>query len=494
MLTESDTGAGDAVEGLAPGAAATSGLRTMTKRSMLFAAGAIAGKVVGLIMLPVLTRLLTPAELGNLDVLMVLVNALITALLLGLDVAALRLYFDQPTEAAQRSLLSTWYVIALGITTSAALFLVLISGVLGDALFSTTRLQPAIVAAAVAIVAGTVEVIVLTILRARGRAGWYALVNVGTLALYAILATILLTTWRADAAAVLWGWAVALLISAVVGTFILRRDLLGRPSRGATRMLLRLGLPLAPAVLATLVSEFLIRIILLRSAGPEQVAFFTVGNRFASVAALSLAVLQLAWVPRAYALGGALTSRARIGSEATWIVATVCTAVLVVAGGAREIVTVAAGSTYLAALPALGFSLVAVIGAAVYLVASMPSAVGRRTEDLAIATGVAAVIGVVGTFLVAGTWQATGTSAALAVGQLAAVVVVGLLSTRRPSLHIEWARLLVMGGVSCGATILMIAVEPLLLRAAIAALAMGIIALSVRVREGMAIARGVLHR
>ena len=276
-----------------------------------------------------------------------------------------------------------------------------------------------------AIVAGTIEVTILTVLRARGRAGWYAAINAGTLVVYAILATILLKSWRADAAAVVGAWAIALVVSAGVGTLMLRRDLLGRPSVWASRLLLRLGLPLAPAVVLTLASEFLVRIILLRTAGADQVAFFTVGNRFASVAALSLAVLQLAWVPRAYALGTTHEARTRVGREATWIVALVCAAVLVVAAGAREIVFVAAGSPYLEALPALGFSLVAVVGAAVYLIGSMPSAISRRTEDLGLATGTAAIIGVIGTLMLAEPLRAAGAAASLAIGKLAAVAVVG---------------------------------------------------------------------
>lgn len=471
-----------------------SGLTTMTRASALFAAGTVAGKLVGLVMLPVLTRTLTPSELGNLDVLMVLVNAVTSALLLGLDVAALRLYFDRPSRAAQRTLVATWYVMALGVTSSAGFVLIVISGVLAIALFSTDRLQPAVVATAFAIVAGTLQVIVLTLLRARGRAGWYAIINVGSLALYAVLATILLKAWRADAAAVVSAWAIALVVSASLGTIMLRRQVLGRPSWTAGQELLRLGLPLAPAVVGILVSEFLIRVFLLRSAGADQVAFFTVGNRFASVAALSLSVLQLAWVPRAYTLGTSPGARGRIGAEGVWIVACVCLAVLVVGTGARVVVEVVAGSTYLAALPALGFSLITVVGAAFYLVASMPSALARRTEDLAIATGAAALVAVVGAFLLAPTWGAAGTAAAVAVGQFIAIAVVGVLGARRLKIAMGWGRLLAMATATCAATLVLVGDSPLLLRVAAALLALAVIGWSIPLRQGLRAMRDILPR
>lgn len=470
------------------------GLATMTRRSAMFAIGAIAGKVVGLVMLPVLTRLLTPTELGNLDVLMVLVNALIAGLMLGLDVAALRLYFDERTPEAQRTLLATWFAMALAVTSTAGVVLVLASGWISVTLFASDQLQPAIVAAAIAIVAGTVNAILLTILRARGRAGWYVLLNVGTLVAYALLATFLLLAWRADPAAVLVGWATALAGTAILGSTMLRADLLNPPSRRAARALLRLGLPLAPAVVGTLISELLLRVILLRIAGPEQVAFFTVGNRFASVAALSLAVLQLAWVPRAYALGSSADRRRRIGAEATWIVAIVCTAVIIVAAGAREIVTIAAGATYLAALPALGFGLVAVVGAAAFLVISMQSAVSRRTEDLAVATGAAAVIGVVGTFLLADRFGATGAAASLAAGQYLAIGVVAALARRRASIGLEPARLAALVGVTCAATLALVTELPLEVRVIVASLAIVLTAAIVARRDSVAALRSIAGR
>jgi O-antigen/teichoic acid export membrane protein len=282
----------------------------------------------------------------------------------------------------------------------------------------------------------------------------------------------------------------------IIGTLRLRRDLYGRPSMAAARRLLRLGLPLAPAIVGTLISEFLIRLTLLQVAGAEEVAFFTVGNRFASVAALSLVVLQLAWVPRAYAIAesGVPSSRRRIGQEGTWVVALVSIAVLAVAAGAQVIVTVAAGSAYIPALPPLGLSLVAVVGLATYLIASMPSAVARRTEDLAVATGLAAIIGVVGTLLLAEPLQAIGAAGSLAVGQFAAVAVVGVLGLRTTSLGIEWRRVLPIVGVTCAATLLLVMGTWLPVRIGALLMAVATIAVLVRLPEGIRIARRALRR
>jgi O-antigen/teichoic acid export membrane protein len=459
-------------------------VRALTLSSTLFATGAVAGKVIGFIMLPILARSLSPDGLGRLDVLFALGNSLTTGLLLGLDVAALRLFFDQPDARSTRRLLASWYGVSLVISVTAAAVLVGGSEWISRTLFASSAFQPAVAAVGVAVVAGTVQVVILMTLRATGKAGWYVLVSVGTLLLYAVLAVLLLYAWRADVDAVVGAWAVALLISAVCGTLLLRGKIVGRPSWPAMKSLLRLGLPLAPAVVMTLLAEFLVRILLLGAAGPEGVAYFAVGNRFASVAALSLVALQLAWVPRAYALGTSLHARERISTEATWIVALVSAAAITIAVGSRTIVPVLVGDQYLASLPALGWGLVGVIALALFVVASIPNAVAKRTGRLAVATASAAALSVVGTALLAPAWGAAGATAAVALGEVAAVVIVIALSRGLP-IRLAWGRLITIGIITSGATLILVSDVPLAVDVLAAVVASLTIASALPVRRGL---------
>jgi O-antigen/teichoic acid export membrane protein len=463
------------------------GLRALTLSSALFATGAVAGKVIGFIMLPILARSLSPDGLGRLDVLLTIGNGLTTGLLLGLDTAALRLFFDQPDARATRRLLASWYGMALVISLTAAAVLVGGSEWISRSLFATQELQPAVAAVGLAVVAGTAQLVVLLTLRAMGRAGWYVVLSVGTLLAYAVLAVVLLALWRADEDAVVGAWAVALLLSALSGTLLLRRQIVGRPSWPAMKSLLRLGLPLAPGVVMTLLSEFLVRILLLGAAGPYGVAYFAVGNRFASVAALSLVAFELAWIPRAYALGTRLDARQRISTEATWIVALVSTGALMIAAGSRTVVPLLVGAPYLASLPALGWGLVGIIALALFVVASIPNVVAKRTERVAVATGAAAVLSVIGTALFAGPWGAEGAAAAGALGQGAALLIVIALSRGLP-IRFAWGRLLALGAITSGTTLILVSDLPVAVTVPAAVLASLAIASALPVR--MAI-RGV---
>jgi O-antigen/teichoic acid export membrane protein len=319
------------------------GIVGLTRTSVMFGLGAVAGKVVGLILLPILTRALPATAFGEMDVLLAVANALTFILLLGLDVAALRLWFDQPDDAARRNLVTSWLAVAVGVALAVAIPLAATAPAISRLLFGRADLAPAVVAVGVVIVAQSVQVVVLTVLRARGRAAWYAALSGGVLVLYGGGAVGLLLAGHADATAVVEAFAGAMVVSAIAGCVIARRDLLGRFVPAAVRALLRLGLPLAPAVAAGLAADLLVRTTLLGSSGAEQVAYFTVANRFASVPGLAIAAVQLAWLPRTYALGTSPVARRRIRTEGVAIVSAIAAVVLLMGLAGPEVVAVVAG-------------------------------------------------------------------------------------------------------------------------------------------------------
>ena len=106
----------------------------LTRDSAIYALGAVAGKAVGVVLLPVLTRALSTDDYGRLEVLSTLGSALISALLLGIDRAALRLSFSEEGEV-RRSLLSTWYGIATALVLPPALVCLLFAAPISAVLF-----------------------------------------------------------------------------------------------------------------------------------------------------------------------------------------------------------------------------------------------------------------------------------------------------------------------------------------------------------------------
>jgi len=475
--------------------AAAPGFARFTTSSAVFAFGSVVGKAVGFLMLPILTRALTPSGFGSMDVLISLESAVAAPLLVGLDVATVRLYFDQPDGAARARLIGTSYAIALSGAVMVGTIVALVSGPLSEALFGSQGLQPAVLATGAAVVGGVLQLIALTVLRAQGRAGRYAAVTTGAIVAYALLAIALLTLWRADVTAVLVAYATALLVSGVVASIFVGLRRIGRPTASAAGALLRLGLPLTPAVAATYGADFLNRAILLGAGGAANVALFTVALRFASVAGIVVTGFQLAWPPRAFALGTSDAARRRLAIDAQWVVAIVGSAVLTLAVASPDVVVFVAGPAYGQAVPALGFSLTFILAEALFLVASLPSAVAKATRDLAIATGASVVVALVGNLVLSRAWGSAGTAAAVMTGQLVGVVVVRELGRRRLALPVDWWRIGIVSGAIGIATVgMLVGGAPLATRVLVAIPVLGLIAWSVPLREALGPIRRRLRR
>lgn len=432
------------------GAPRRSGFRRLARDSAVYASGSVAGKAIGLLLLPIVTRVLGPADFGRLDVLSTLQSAATSVLLLGLDTGATRLYPDLGRDGRRR-MFGSWLALTAGLAVPAALTLALFRDPVSRLLFGTDAHGTAVAFTALAILGATVQLVALTVLRNQGRPPAYAAVSAGTLAVNGVLVVALLS-WQAEVTVVLASMAVSMSLGGVVGLAVAGRRAFGAPEGEVTRRLLRLGLPLLPAVAATWVAEFANRAILLWSAGPVEVGYFSVAARFASVALLVVVGFQTAWQPRAFADGGHdPAALRRVADDGYRIMASVAGAVVVLAVGSPELVRLAAGDRFSAALPAVGFSLVFALGLAAYHVVTMPSALTRRMRDLGLAAGVAAGTGVALNLGLAPRAGSAGTAAAVAVGQFAGVGVGMALARSQARVPYDGARiaLVTVGAAAC---------------------------------------------
>lgn len=424
----------------------------LTRDSAIYALGAVAGKAVGLLLLPVLTRALAPEEYGRLEILSTLGSALISALLLGIDRAALRLSFAEG-DAARRSTLTTWYLMATALALPPALLLVVAAGPVSAVLFGDPSAETAVALVGWITLLGTYQVVALTILRAERRPAAYAALSGGALLLNAALVIAGFAVVPAAVDLVLLAYALSLGAGAIAGAALVRRVAFGRPSRGAVSSLLALGLPLAPAVVATWLAEFLNRAIVLGTAGPLEVGYLGVGLRFASIAGLAVAGLQLAWEPHAYAHGGAAAGLRPLAQDARRALVGVAALVAALGLVSREAVLLVSGGTYLPAVPALGFSLLAVLATGATIIAMTPSLLAGAMRDVGAATlgGIAA--GVAATLLLAGPYGAAGAAAGIAFGQAISALAVGWLGRARSEIALPWPRILVVAGASVAVTL-----------------------------------------
>lgn len=414
------------------------GFARLTRDSFVYALGSVAGKAISLLMLPIITRLLPPAEYGRLDLLSTLASALISILWLGVDVAIIRTLAARDSHAREPQIVGSFFLLLAMLTAPWFVLLAYSAPFMSGALLGNEMSAAAIRIVAVVVVSGTFQIAMLTILRARHQPARYSLVMVSTLVVTALSSIALLFGWRQQAESLLIAIAFGQSLGGVIGMLLIGRAVIGRPSRSTMRLLLVLGLPLVPSVVTTWGAEFANRGILLARAGGAELGFLSLALRFASVTGLVVTGFQLAWQPQAFALGDSSAARVRTGANARRILASVSILVALLGFSAPDLVPLISGKLYAGATQAIGPLLIASLGAALFLVLSMPSAIARSMRDLGLAGTIGALSGVGLNVLLSPSLGATGTAISLAAGQLLSCAVLVVVGRRHPQLAIPW--------------------------------------------------------
>ncbi len=424
------------------------GGRSLGRDSVLFGLGTLAGKGFGFLVVPIIARLLAPEAFGRLDVLNALVSSALLIVMLGTDVATVRLYFDRESPGSKRRLFATWLAIAAGAAALPSLILIVGSTSISRALFGTSELGPAVVLVGISVMVGIVHFVTLGVLRATGRPVIYAALEGGSLAINALLAVALMVVWRADPTAILLALAITWSGAALVGLVIVRGDVLARPSSDAARAILALALPLAPAIIATWGADFFHRAYLLGSAGATEAAYLSMATRLGSIALLVVAAAQLAWHPHAYRLGTSDDASRRLAVEGRQILVALVICIGALGIFAPEALTVIGGTLYVPAAPAVGMFLVSVLAVGVFTVASLASTMRRNTADLGAAIGLGVGIAVIASVLLAPRLGAVGTAGAIALGQSVTAFAAMWLGRRRLPIPFAWRRILALTGLA----------------------------------------------
>jgi len=273
------------------------GFRALVRDSGLYALGGLVGKAIGLLLLPVYTRTLTTAEFGRVDLLTTIQSAGASILLLGMDLAATRLYAAlQPSRRGR--VFSTLLALVGCLGAATALGAALSSQALSRGLFGSSAYGQAVFLTGLAIMANGLQLVVLTALRNQGRPAAFAAVSVANLVTNGVLVILLLPA-HPSATTVLFAVAVSMGIGAVGGLVFVGREFASRIDAAVGRRLLVLGGPLVPALIATWGAEVINRAVLIAETSATEAAYFSLATRFSSVALLAVIGFQMAWQPGA---------------------------------------------------------------------------------------------------------------------------------------------------------------------------------------------------
>mgnify|MGYP005841898201 CR=1 FL=1 len=367
-------------------------LRILVKDSAIYAVGTVASRLVGFIMIPVYTRVLTPSDYGIIETIVRLVDIISLFLALGLAEALLRHYYLAKDEEDCRRLVGTVFTLNMGVMLIGSLLTLPASPYLTRLAFGHEKYTLYVTVSLVGMLVANLIELPLTLWRAEGKAWRFTVVSLCKLVTH-LTTNIILVVWLR------WGvWGVvlsglinAILWSTVLGVAVLRRyGLLF--DRAWLKPVLQYGLPLVPAAISQFILHFSDRFFLTRYATEAELGLYSLAYRFGMLVSVFYRVVSLAWGPWAFQVGGQADGDTHLSRATSLILlgmATVCAGIALLSAPAIRLLS--APAFWRAA------DYVPLLAVAYWLfVAQGPLSVGarlaNRTDVLGVANMVAAAL------------------------------------------------------------------------------------------------------
>lgn len=272
-------------------------LRALVKDSAIYAVGTVASRLVGFIMIPVYTRVLTPADYGVIETIIRLVDVIGLFLALGLAEALLRYYYLAKDEEESRRLIGSTLSLNLVAVVTGSVLTLPLSPALTYLAFGHDRYAPYVAVSLISMLVGNLMELPLTIWRAEAEAWRFTSVSLSKLFSHLVLNIVFVVVLR-------WGvWGVVLsgLINAVAWSaglgWMVRRRYGICWDKTWLRRVLAYGVPLVPASLSQFVLHYSDRFFLTRYATEAELGLYSLAYRFGMLVSVFFGILSRAWWP-----------------------------------------------------------------------------------------------------------------------------------------------------------------------------------------------------
>jgi len=444
-------------------------MRETLKRLARFTAGyslsALIGPLFTLLLTPLYTRALEPADYGVVDVLMTLSALLVAISMLGMDQALSAHFFDKgdspEADAWRRNLTTTALMVVTGVAIVAALGLALFAEPLAAQLFHDPARRVTVLLVAVNVAFLPVYNLTIHALRLRmqiARANAVSLTYLFTLIAAAVTMVLGL---RMRATGIVAANALASVAASVVGIVLAAGPLRGRPSPALGRSLLGVGIGVLPGALGMLVFNNVDRLLLTQFVSPADLGLYSIANKLASMVFVLMAPATTAWLPIALEMADRPDTPRQFARIFEYFVAGSSALALGIGLFAPEILKVFARDAYIGAAP-YALALLAYNGPIGFAFGFMQIApvVRKRTGYISLAFIVSATVNIALNLLLMPVYGVWGAVAATLLAGVTQIALLYWLARFVYPIPYRWLRAmaLVLGH---GSIVILFAIQPL---------------------------------
>ncbi len=419
-------------------------LKRLGAESIVYGFGQVTGRAVQLLLVPILTRALTRGEYGIGELVAGYSQMALLILVMGMDGALARFFYEQPDREARIRMASSSLVFRLGTSLAATAAIALFAGPLAGQLMSGEAYRKYILLGAAALPFTLLVMFSSDVLRVTFQPWKFIGLNfvqtvcVTGLSLYFVLVV------KTGVVGVLYGRLIGDAVAAIIGLVLTRHSIVPRFSRTVLRRMLSYGLPSVPAAFCFGLIAAADRYVLQRTRSIEEVAVYSVALKFFAVVSITISAFQLAYGPFAFARAKEPDAPRLYARVFALYLAGSALGALTLGAFAPELVRFLAPVEYAgAARPALWLGFAA-IGLGGYAVASLGIGLALRTPLLAWCSGIGAAVAIAAQLTLTPRFGIEGAGAATFLGYFATAFVTYAIAQRVHPLPYRGLRMLLL--------------------------------------------------
>ena len=401
-------------------------LRGLVRDTFVYGSGDVLLRAAAIFTIPVYTRVFSPEDYGIWAFVTTAVWLLNAFLIVGMDSAYTRFFFDARSDRERQELTTTSVAFVAAWSTVVVLALLPFTPALSQWTFDTEEHWPLFVIALLTAPLVLVSAIASAALRNTFRPGLFSLFNVGVTLTGIAIGLYLVIVEDRGVEGPLIGVLVATAIVLPLRLWSIRALLARAFDREHLKGMLAFGLPLVPMTLALWVMLVSDRLVIAKFSTTEQLGLYTIAVGAVSILALADAAFTQAWLPRALQAydRDPVTASAFYARVLTYLIIVFGFAAVVLSAFAEEALGVLTGSEFHGAAVAVGPLTLAAVALASSQVLSMGVRISKRTMYSTLAASLAAVLNLVLNLIfvpehgmIAAAWSTAAAYAFLAVAQ-----------------------------------------------------------------------------
>jgi O-antigen/teichoic acid export membrane protein len=315
-------------------------------RSLIYVGGDVLNRGLAFLLIPLYTRLLTPADYGILGLATTLNSLLLAIYGMGLEGALTRYYFEYRTRPRDfRDYLGTVWLFVGGVTLLITVLLELVGDALFGLVFVNVPFRPYLEIVIWTVFLAVLPTVPLVLFRVRGQAIYYVLFSLGRFLAITGATIYFVVGQRQGVLGSLKGTLIGTAAVYALATIIVFRN--GRLSFRWDLLLpsLRFGIPLIPHTVSNWALSVSDRLILERHVSLRDLGIYTLGYQFGIGLNMLYMAVGSAWTPLFYEVigdrGWSIVARLE-----TYRVTLFTVMGLVVAALSREVICVMAAPSY----------------------------------------------------------------------------------------------------------------------------------------------------